>query len=109
MTSLRTVVQVTEGLGDVSEAVCEVTRLFELGVGGDVELVLLSEVITRSSALSLRDGKLINAGEHVGCPFFQLLFRIHGPDSISGAFLHADSEYRIGFVIFENPEGALCL
>ncbi|XP_043218348.1 focadhesin-like [Amphibalanus amphitrite] len=53
--------QVSEGLSDVSPALSEVTRLLELGVGGDVELVLLSDTIARSSALSIRDGKLIGA------------------------------------------------
>ena len=55
--------QVTEGVGDISVALGEVTRLLDHSVGGDVELILLSEVISRSSALSLRDGKLINAGK----------------------------------------------
>ena len=57
--------QVAEGQCDVSPALAEVTRLLELGVGGDVELVLLADAISQSAALSLRDGQLFNAGKSI--------------------------------------------
>ncbi|XP_037079427.1 focadhesin-like [Pollicipes pollicipes] len=51
--------RMTEGLSDVTSAVDDVRRLLELGLGGDVELILLSDIISQSSALSLLSGQLI--------------------------------------------------
>ncbi|XP_037079423.1 uncharacterized protein LOC119100434 [Pollicipes pollicipes] len=66
--------RMTEGLSDVTSAVDDVRRLLELGLGGDVELILLSDIISQSSALTLLSGQLIEtaAADLLCCALYRL-------------------------------------